>query len=160
MNATTNQIVLGIGSHHGDDAIGWHVIDRLAALGIDDLTLRKSLNPLDLLDFLDSSNAVHIVDAAIGMEASEYVKRLDYADPVDRALIRKVPTIGSHDATLSFALSVADSLEKRTNHITLWLGNGKRFEPYSELSAIGRKSIQCCFNALSMELCDARIFTR
>ena len=159
MNAAAKRMVIGIGSDHGDDAIGWHVVDRLEAMGIDDLIVAKTRDPLEILDLLDVRSGVHIVDAAVGMKDAVNVTRLRYANPADRALIRNVQTTGSHDAKLSFALSIADSLGKRTNHVTVWLGNGKQFEPFSQLSEIGRRSIECCFEAIAQELCHARNVT-
>ncbi len=155
MRKPDEMIVIGIGSHHGDDALGWHVVDRLEACHFAGTRFRKLQNPLSVLDILDSSEAVHVVDAAAGMNPAERVRRLRFANLDDRDSIRQVRGIGTHDATIYLALCMAEPLGMRTDHVTIWLGNGQHFEPNGELSTVATESIDCCCDALTKELCDA-----
>ena len=65
MTTGSTTMVVGVGSHHGDDQAGWLVIDRLQASRClpPDVSLRKALIPLDLLDWLEGVQTLHIVDA-------------------------------------------------------------------------------------------------
>ncbi len=60
-------LVIGIGSSHGDDCVGWEVVDRLILqpdskrLGV----FRKAAVPHDILDWFDCGRTTHIVDAII-----------------------------------------------------------------------------------------------
>lgn len=148
-------IVIGIGSHHGDDALGWLVVDRLEACHFEGACFRKLQNPLSVLDVLDRSEAVHVVDATAGMNPAERVRRLRFANLEDRESIRQIHGIGTHDASIYLALCMAEPLGMRTDHVTIWLGNGQHFKPNSELSTVAIESIDCCCEALIRELYDA-----
>jgi len=59
-------LVAGIGSDHGDDQVGWRVAQAVAAYCADPeaLTARQARVPLDLLDWLQEFDIVHLCDAA------------------------------------------------------------------------------------------------
>ena len=73
MTTGSTTMVVGVGSHHGDDQAGWLVIDRLQDslqerlhdrhCLLPHVKLRKALIPLDLLDWMDGVQTLHIVDA-------------------------------------------------------------------------------------------------
>jgi hydrogenase maturation protease len=61
--------VIGVGSPHGDDRVGWEVVDRLAKQKLratpdnSPLRLQKAAVPHDILDWISPGACVHIVDA-------------------------------------------------------------------------------------------------
>ena len=67
MNPIAGTLLVGLGSAHGDDQVGWYVIDRLSEsiqhrCGI---AARRAVIPLDLLDWLDEVHTLHICDASV-----------------------------------------------------------------------------------------------
>src|SRR5688572_26163325 len=50
---TVDTLVVGIGSDHGDDRVGWLVADALQTRAPADVSVRHAKTPLDLLDWLD-----------------------------------------------------------------------------------------------------------
>jgi hydrogenase maturation protease len=151
-----NVAVVGIGSPNGDDQLGWLVVDRLASLGFNSVVFEKLHNPVDILPFLDNYDSVHLVDAAIGMPAKMLYRRLSYSNPHDRNAIQEVPITDCHDIGVDLVLRLAESLEKRTDHVTLWIGNGESFKPMQPISKAGKQAADACVGAITVELCDAR----
>ena len=47
-------LVVGVGSHHGDDQAGWLVADLLAASASEDVAVRKAKTPAEILDWFTS----------------------------------------------------------------------------------------------------------
>jgi hydrogenase maturation protease len=145
-------VVIGIGSHHGDDALGWQVVDRLAALPIPGIEFAKLRQPIEMLEFLEDYHSVHLVDAACGLSPQPGCQPLKYASPQDRRMISEVRTHGTHDMTVSAVLTLAQTLGKRTDHVTLWLGSAVCFVPCGELSPTALASIDCCCDAITANL--------
>lgn len=71
-----------------------------------------------------------------------------------------IPSSGTHDTTDYLALRLADSLEERTDHMTIWIGTGERFGPFQEFCDSEEESVGQCAEALEWELCDARNVAR
>ena len=146
-------MVIGIGSSHGDDQIGWKVIDELASREIGGLTLKKLATPFELIDEIDRANEVHIVDAVTC--ASEKVTRARYGDHQNNAVFAETKNQGTHDFGLLRSLELAESLGKPTDHITLWLGTGETFEPLTAMSKQATDSISECVSKILREIADA-----
>lgn len=60
-------LVIGVGSPHAMDRVGWEVIDRLGAYPemTTRASLRKATVPHNALDWFDAAQTTHIVDAII-----------------------------------------------------------------------------------------------
>ena len=54
----TVPLIVGLGSHHGDDQAGWLVIDRLQERGYPTSRLVRLRKPADLLDVFDAEQVV------------------------------------------------------------------------------------------------------
>ena len=100
--------VIGLGSDHGDDAIGWAAIDALAACGLPPGTsLHTCATPAaDLLSLLAACEHAVIVDAVADNEAPGRVRRLDLAD-----LAASSARGGSHGMSVAAVLALADALQ-------------------------------------------------
>lgn len=146
-------MVLGVGSSHGDDQIGWKVIDELAAQGIEALSLKKLATPIELVDLLDQASEIHIVDAGESLNAS--VRRLRYCDRQGRALVSRSANRSTHDFGLVQALELAESMGNSTDHITIWLAAGENFEPLAAISKRAMHSVTDCVNDVLAELSSA-----
>lgn len=61
------RLVVGVGSPHGADQVGWTVVDRLKARRLDDANYIKVANPIDVLDCLGECDELILVDAVHGL---------------------------------------------------------------------------------------------
>ena len=57
--------VIGLGSHHGDDSLGWSVIDDLIQSDVRDAILLKAKVPHDILDVENGVDTIHVVDTGL-----------------------------------------------------------------------------------------------
>ncbi len=156
----SSTVILGLGSPHGDDQFGWAVVDQIAEMQIDHLSLRKINHPIDIIEELSNRESVIIVDAAVGLPAGKTLHRLDYANPDDRSLIRENPSRGTHDFGIERVLRLAESLRKRLDHVGLWIASGERFERLGEMTDQVKRSVDECSAAIIAEVCHARMVTR
>jgi hydrogenase maturation protease len=62
---SSQPLVIGIGSPHGDDRAGWEVVERLRAMDLRFASnrLHKAAVPHDALDWFDPQTTTHVVDA-------------------------------------------------------------------------------------------------
>ena len=51
-------LIVGLGSHHGDDQAGWLVLDRLRERGYPATRLARLQHPADLLDVIDAEQCL------------------------------------------------------------------------------------------------------
>jgi hydrogenase maturation protease len=148
------QVVIGIGSHHGDDQAGWQVVEGLERHGPPSVLFRKVATPIDLIEWLDHGAGVHLVDAAAGLDTP--VQRLRYACPDDRERIASLPPNGTHGFSVDRALKLAESLERPTDHVQLWLCAGESFLPFAEITERADQAIRQCVKLLCRELCSSQ----
>ncbi len=82
MSNPPQTLFVGLGSPHGDDQIGWLIADRLAAeRGLPGtVAVRKAAIPLDLLDWLEGVDCLHVCDALQGPTTFGEVQRWEWAD--------------------------------------------------------------------------------
>lgn len=100
--------VIGLGSDHGDDAIGWAAIDALADGRLPPgIALHACASPAtELLPLLAACEHAVIVDAVADGEAPGRVHRLG------RDALSTEPTrSGSHGVSLATVLALADALQ-------------------------------------------------
>lgn len=158
------RLVVGIGSHHGDDCIGWTVVDRLKKEWAHVFGGTRFVNcqlPIDLLDRLDEVDEMHLIDAMDGpwrddSGKSHAIHRVRYADRGDRLAMRERRLTSSHGMGVLPVLQLAEKLGMPTKHVTLWLVQGESFEPMTAPSAVALESIDRCVEMLPKELRHAR----
>jgi hydrogenase maturation protease len=158
------RLVVGIGSHHGDDCIGWMVVDRLKREGMKTFggaRFVKCQLPIDLLERLDEVDEVHVIDAMDGPWQDKAGKlfaihHLRYAERGERLAVRERRSTSSHGMGVLPVLQLAEKLGLPTGKVTIWLAQGESFEPMSGPSAVGLQSVDLCADAIRTELRYAR----
>lgn len=110
--------VAGVGSPHGDDRVGWTVIERLAARGAPaELTMLDQ--PLDLLDLMSlcaDCERLIVVDACATGAAPGTITRLVWPD---RRILLQHKHL-THSLALSDALQLADQLDRLPPLVVLY----------------------------------------
>lgn len=104
-------VIAGLGSPHGDDAVGWQVVRHLAALwppihpppGCEIVALRT---PADLLELLDGTERLVVVDACRSGRAPGEFTRL----PWPAARTEPLRAASTHGLDLAAALDLAEAL--------------------------------------------------
>lgn len=129
--------VLGVGSSHGDDQLGWCVIDQLQEI-VAGASLEKVSNPgAALLNRLMEFDQVVIVDACDkGLAVGEVV---EYA-PEEIRLLQK-GSLSSHFIGVAESLALAESLSVNLPDIRLFLMQKGDCQPMAELSHEVKQSL-------------------
>ena len=151
--------ILGVGSYHGDDQAGWIVTDQLAAMKIPQVACSKLSTPFDLVEMLSEASTIHVVDAGFA-DVPYSTMSLDCGNDTDRKLIDTCAYRGTHDFGIEHTLSLAESLGRPVDHVTLWLAMGESFEPNAPPSHRAQQSIDECVKRISEEVRHARTLTR
>lgn len=125
MKRLKRKLIYGIGSPHGDDQIGWRVIERICSRLPEGWQAKSGNVPMDLLNHLEDISELHIVDACEGEEELGTTHRIAW--PAQQLQTKSVST--SHDFSLRMTLDLADSLGILPKNVTIWGIVGKTFEP-------------------------------
>jgi hydrogenase maturation protease len=109
--------VVGVGSPHGDDALGWEVVRQLrernpAAHGIEFLQVDGGQR---LLDLLDGRGTLILIDAMVDSGPSGRIERLEWPD---RRLEVLAPG-STHALTPAEALQLAAALGVLPPHVVI-----------------------------------------
>lgn len=115
MTHTESRAVIGIGSSHGQDAIGWRVVERLIASPIADTRWMIARSPSEILDRCEGIRELHLVDACVGSQAGR-LHRLTWPDP----RIESMRWTSSHGLDVPGALFLAKELKMLPESVTIW----------------------------------------
>lgn len=113
---SARSLLVGIGSPHGDDRVGWVIARRVAELAGDSLVVRCARTPVELLDWLEGIDTLDVCDALLSEAAagSVYCWRWP-ARQIDRASFS-----GSHDLALPAVLAIAERLCRLPPRVRIW----------------------------------------
>lgn len=109
-------LVVGVGSPHGDDGVGWAIADAVAARIGDAVVVRRARTPAELLDWLAGIDSLDVCDAVVGQVDVGSVHLWRW--PAGQ--IERVPFAGSHDLSLAAALALAEQLGKLPGEVRVW----------------------------------------
>lgn len=109
-------LCVGIGSPHGDDQIGWLIVDRIAELRFQGVTARRALSPADLLDWLGNFSRLVVCDACRGTGRVGSIHRWVWPNTV----IETMPATNSHAFGLSSVLRLAENLGCLPSEVIVW----------------------------------------
>jgi hydrogenase maturation protease len=109
-------LVVGVGSDHGDDQLGWLLADWLKDCAPPGVCVRKARTPLQLLDWLTGVSCLVVVDACRGSGQPGDIQRFTWPD---------VPAwgrafAGTHDLGLLEALRLAETLGSLPARVVVW----------------------------------------
>lgn len=109
-------LLVGIGSSHGSDSVGWQVAMQIQPWPPSGCDVRTALVPADILDWIEPYQTVHICDACSGNAARPTVHRWRWPD----ARIEKLAWGGTHDLGLPGVLDLAVTLGLAPADMVLW----------------------------------------
>jgi len=109
-------LLVGIGSPHGDDRLGWEVAERVAQRAGNSLVVRCLRTPAALFDLLDGIDTLEICDAVSIAPPAEAV----YCWTWPTLEIERVAFRGSHDLSLPAVLEIAEQLGQLPGCVRIW----------------------------------------
>jgi hydrogenase maturation protease len=116
MSRVIRRAVIGIGSAHGQDAIGWRIVECLSRLEITDVACTLARSPSEILDRCGEVDALYLVDACIGPNSGR-LHRLQWPDEQLVAL----RWTSTHGVDIPGALQLATELGILPASVTIWV---------------------------------------
>ena len=114
MNIPT--LVVGVGSDHGDDQIGWTVARSLLQRLRQDCEIRLARSPSDLLGWLEGRERLVLCDACRGKGPPGTV----YRWPWPCSGFSEVGWSGTHDLALTAVLALAEQFGWLPRTVVIW----------------------------------------
>jgi hydrogenase maturation protease len=112
--------IIGIGSHHGDDALGWHVVDMLQKkyLGNSDIqTIKCERSVLDWWNQTSNTKQWIFIDAIMSNIAAGNIHCIKVASLAETNTYQ---SLSSHGISLFDAIRLADSLGTLPQRAFIW----------------------------------------
>ena len=145
MNTPEKILIVGVGSAHGDDQAGWLVADELARRIPDRsfISVRKAGVPLDLLDWLENVNVLHLVDAYDVAGCLENLRKFRWLNgqmichshnAPENLLLNQQTARSSHGFSVPDVLRLAEKTGLLPERIVIWAIPGINFQPSSRMS--------------------------
>lgn len=144
-------LVIGLGSHHGDDQAGWLVVSHLRERKYPEARLASLQHPAQLLDIIEADQDLVICDACSGngdpgaihsgrwKPGTLFQLRTTVTETSLPGLGNDVaterPRHGSHDLSLFEVMELAYSLNSFPVSAEIWTMEGSRWVPGTEASA-------------------------
>ena len=130
-------IVIGLGSPHGDDQVGWLVADEISR-GLGSAIVTRNLTcPIDLTLAIEGMPRVVIVDAVRCDRMSDHPCRWEWPSS-EIALIR--PS-GTHAIGLTECLHLASELNRLPDEVVIWGIPGRNFQAGSPIDHALRNAV-------------------
>lgn len=108
--------IIGIGSPHGADQVGWIAAQRLIKLGVRNASVDLLRTPLELLDHLEGCQKLIILDACRSDDPNGTVQRLEWPD----SRIIDEQSHSSHGWSVGQALLLAQKLGRLPESVILF----------------------------------------
>ncbi len=139
---TCAQMVAGLGSSHGDDRAGWVLTEMLAECCPPGVSVFAVRTPLDVLSRIRQDVWFHLIDACDAGRKPGTLLRWSSTASDWSAEPNTVPQIvaacraaTTHDMDCLSVLELARRLQQFPRGLTVWMIQGRCFEPMSAMSA-------------------------
>lgn len=144
--------LIGVGSPHGDDQVGWKVAQAVQLLAGPDCAVHRVASPLEILNRIDGVDWLGICDACRGSGIVGDWGAWNWPD--DRMISRVFA--GSHDLGLAATLHLAARLGRLPQRVTIWGVEIGDCQPGDLITAEVMAAIPCVANAIVREIMIAR----
>lgn len=149
MNAApSTDLIVGVGSAHGDDQAGWRLVDTLIARNRTSAQLRKVSSPHELIDWLEGCECLHVVDAC---DRRTDLLRLDISSGCIPVAI-ETRSSSSHQVGVGTVVELAKSLGLLPQRALLWAIPGESFAPHGDIGDGCQKEVENCAGLIEKEL--------
>ncbi len=125
-------LIVGIGSPHGDDQAAWRAVEQVATrVDRDDVAIRLAKSPLDLLAWDSGVTRLILCDACLGAGDPGQLHRWQWPSEA----LEQFNWSGTHDFPLPAVLKLAERLGRLPGDVVIWgieIERVRRMEPISE----------------------------
>jgi hydrogenase maturation protease len=148
LSAAGHTRVLAVGSPHGDDRVGWEVVERLRRLapGVDAVVLH---DPVSVVHHLDGCACLVVVDASHSGAPPGTVRRLAWPE----AFLEREDGVSTHGFGVGSALALAETLGRLPPRVVLLGVEVQACEPGAEISAPVRAALPALCRKVRAEVC-------
>ncbi len=148
----SSTLIVGLGSPHGDDRVGWHVAERLAASIGAAARVKVAADPTTILDWLDGVTTLHICDACQTFREPGTIHcwrwpRIEHGNTQS--------TCGSHGVSLQAVLSLAECMGWLPARVKIWAVEMAAAESLAATSAAALAAADRLAQQIAKEVADA-----
>jgi hydrogenase maturation protease len=151
----SGDLIVGVGSPHGDDAVGWLAVERLAGKVAPSVRLVALRQPVELADHLEGCRRLWIVDGCRGSQPGT-VHRLIWPD----ARIELATGYSSHGFGVAAALELTAALGRLPQQVVIFAieaEDGRLREAGAGVSAEAESALAELEQRLIAELDDCHL---
>ncbi len=141
-------LIVGIGSPHGDDQVGWEIAKQIPMKDSDRTCIRLARTPDDLLDWMDGVEQLLICDACQG--ASEVGSFHHWKWPSDQ--LQSIRWSGTHHVSLPAVLALAQQLGRLPATVHIWGVEIRNTQPGQSVSGPVLEGAVAVAKAIGKEL--------
>ncbi|QDT97178.1 hydrogenase maturation protease [Gimesia aquarii] len=123
-------LVIGIGSPHGDDQVGWEIAKQIQDRDSKFVDVRLARTPDDLLDWLEGIKQLVICDACQG--AGDVGTHHHWKWPSDQ--LETMTWSGTHHVSLPSVLALAEQLGRLPTLVQIWGVEIEQTQPGDSMS--------------------------
>lgn len=131
-------LLVGIGSPHGDDQIGWCVADAMRSVVSPAVEIREASTPSQLLDWLDRVDRLIVCDACQSRRRALANSRNDtpgfHRWQWPTLQVSMLRSAGSHSFGLPQVLQLAERLGSLPQDVIVFGVEGRQFDAFASLS--------------------------
>ena len=113
---THGTVIIGLGSWHGDDRVGWRLVEWLCERREPTVPAFALEEPTRIIDYLDDCEHLVIVDACLSGAEPGTILRLTWPDP----RFDQLRSDSSHSFGLGASLRLAERLRKLPRRVVVF----------------------------------------
>ena len=145
---SASRLLVGIGSPHGNDRVGWEIARRVGERIGSALVVRCARTPVELLDWLEGIDTLDVCDAVSSSAAGSIHCWRWPAPEIERISFR-----GSHDFALPEVLVLAETLGRLPREARIWGLGVRPSAPFGSLSP----EVVVAIPAVVKHICEALV---
>lgn len=123
-------LIVGLGSPHGDDQVGWAAVDRLRPRLPGGMSAHKVRDGLELLDCLKGHDLAVVIDAAAPAGRPGLVRSFNWPC----VELTQCALWSTHGLGLVEALQLAEVMGQLPRHVSIYTIEGRDTSPVASLS--------------------------
>lgn len=139
-------LIVGLGSSHGDDQLGWRLAERIAARRPRHVTVRVASEPAEILGWLEGG-PLHVCDAYAGTVGQW--RRWVWPKLPPR---KPVPRLSGHTLSLADSLAVAEQVGLLPETVIIWGVAGAVFAAAGAISPGADSAVEHVISRLLGEI--------
>jgi hydrogenase maturation protease len=137
-------VLVGLGSPHGDDQVGWLAVDRARSRLPADVSVYKVGGGIELVNLLEGYEEAIVVDAAEPAGQPGRLRFFDWPCP-DLAELRPLST---HGLGLAEAIQLAETLQVVPSRVHIVTLEAQAAEPGTPLSETAARALSAVVDAI------------